>query len=156
MTIVLEVIELCVWPNEPQGAHYDSNSSFQYWNARLSLARVNCGGNCMYQTCCCIAAVGRLIITSFRIQWAWSLVTDHVGIDLLNLIDESIPKPLFQNYNHILIMFAPPRARKSIRIMNCLCKHRKVYNKKFDRVFVVFVVWRRRRTIHSNAFLGIR
>ena len=54
-----------------------------------------------------------------------------------DLIDESIPKPLFQNYNHFLILSAPSGAGKSTWIMNCLCKHRKVYNKKFDRVFVV-------------------
>ena len=54
-----------------------------------------------------------------------------------DLIDESIPKPLPQTYNHFLILSAPPRAGKSTWIMNCLCKHGKVYNKKFDVVYIV-------------------
>ena len=54
-----------------------------------------------------------------------------------NLIDESIPKPLPQTYNHFLILSAPPRAGKSTWIMNCLCKQGKVYNKKFDVVYIV-------------------
>ena len=54
-----------------------------------------------------------------------------------DMIDESIPKPLFQNYNHFLILSAPPKAGKSTWIMNCLCKHGEVYNRKFDKVYVV-------------------
>lgn len=54
-----------------------------------------------------------------------------------DLIDESIPKPLPQTYNHFLILSAPPRAGKSTWIMNCLCKQGKVYNKKFDVVYIV-------------------
>ena len=54
-----------------------------------------------------------------------------------DLIDESIPKPLPQNYNHFLILSAPPRSGKSTWIMNCLCKSGKVYNKKFDLVYIV-------------------
>ena len=53
------------------------------------------------------------------------------------MIDDSIPKPLFQNYNSFLILSAPPRSGKSTWIMNCLCKHGKVYNRKFDKVYVV-------------------
>ena len=54
-----------------------------------------------------------------------------------DLIDESIPKPLPQTYNHFLILSAPPRSGKSTWIMNCLCKQGKVYNKKFDVVYIV-------------------
>ena len=54
-----------------------------------------------------------------------------------DIIDESIPKPLPQTYNHFLILSAPPRAGKSTWIMNCLCKQGKVYNKKFDVVYIV-------------------
>ena len=54
-----------------------------------------------------------------------------------DLVDESIPKPLFQNYNSFLILTAPPRSGKSTWITNCLCKKGKVYNKKFDRIFIV-------------------
>jgi hypothetical protein len=54
-----------------------------------------------------------------------------------DLIDESIPKPLFQNYNSFLILTAPPRSGKSTWITNCLCKTGKVYNKKFDKVYIV-------------------
>ena len=54
-----------------------------------------------------------------------------------DLIDESIPKPLPQTYNHFLILSAPPRSGKSTWIMNCLCKQWKVYNKKFDLVYIV-------------------
>ena len=54
-----------------------------------------------------------------------------------DLIDESIPKPLPQTYNHFLILSAPPRSGKSTWIMNCLCKQGKVYNKKFDLVYIV-------------------
>ena len=53
-----------------------------------------------------------------------------------DLIDESIPKPLPQTYNHFLILSAPPRSGKSTWIMNCLCKQGKVYNKKFDLVYI--------------------
>ena len=53
------------------------------------------------------------------------------------MLDDSIPKPLFQNYNSFLILSAPPRSGKSTWIMNCLCKHGKVYNRKFDKVYVV-------------------
>ena len=54
-----------------------------------------------------------------------------------DLIDDTIPKPLFQNYNHFLILAAPPKAGKSTWIMNCLCKKGKVYNKKFDKIYIV-------------------
>ena len=50
-----------------------------------------------------------------------------------DLIDDTIPKPLFQNYNHFLILAAPPKAGKSTWIMNCLCKKGKVYNKNSIR-----------------------
>jgi hypothetical protein len=43
-----------------------------------------------------------------------------------DIIDESIPKPLPQTYNHFLILSAPPRSGKSTWIMNCLCKRGKV------------------------------
>ena len=46
-----------------------------------------------------------------------------------DIIDKSIPKPLFQNYNSFLILSAPPRSGKSTWIQNCLCKNGKVYSK---------------------------
>ena len=52
-------------------------------------------------------------------------------------IDPSIPKPLFQNYNSFLILSAPPRSGKSTWVQNCLCKRNRVYNKKFDKVYIV-------------------
>eukprot|EP01050_Picozoa_sp_SAG11_P012726 SAG11_NODE_1435_length_4914_cov_10.282866_8_plen_157_part_00 len=54
-----------------------------------------------------------------------------------DMLDDSIPKPLFQNDNSFLILSAPPRSGKSTCIINCLCKHGKVYNRKFDKVYVV-------------------
>eukprot|EP01050_Picozoa_sp_SAG11_P007723 SAG11_NODE_653_length_7913_cov_86.345790_6_plen_250_part_00 len=54
-----------------------------------------------------------------------------------DILDPSIPKPLFQNYNHFLILTAPPRAGKSTWIQNCLCKKGKVYNRKFDKIYIV-------------------
>lgn len=54
-----------------------------------------------------------------------------------DMIDPSIPKPLFQNYNSFLILSAPPRSGKSTWIQNCLCKRNRVYNKKFDKVYIV-------------------
>eukprot|EP01050_Picozoa_sp_SAG11_P012050 SAG11_NODE_1316_length_5219_cov_47.375708_1_plen_250_part_00 len=54
-----------------------------------------------------------------------------------DMIDDSIPKPLFQNYNHFLILTAPPKAGKSTWIYSCLCKHNRVYNRKFTKVYVV-------------------
>ena len=54
-----------------------------------------------------------------------------------DILDPSIPKPLFQNYNHFLILSAPPRSGKSTWIQNCLCKKNRVYNKKFDKVYIV-------------------
>ena len=54
-----------------------------------------------------------------------------------DIIDESILKPLPQTYNHFLILSAPPRSGKSTWIMNYLCKQGKVFNKKFDLVYVV-------------------
>ena len=70
----------------------------------------------------------------------WNLIKKIVisKVDFVcDLIDESIPKPLPQNYNHFLILSAPPRSGKSTWIMNCLCKQGKVYNKKFDLVYIV-------------------
>ena len=63
-------------------------------------------------------------------------VISKVGF-VCDLIDDSIPKPLFQNYNSFLILTTPPRSGKSTWITNCLCKSGKVYNKKFDKVYVV-------------------
>ena len=50
-----------------------------------------------------------------------------------DIIDKSIPKPLFQNYNSFLILSAPPRSGKSTWIQNCLCKNGKakiLYNRR--------------------------
>ena len=54
-----------------------------------------------------------------------------------DIIDPSIPKPLFQNYSSFIILSAPPRSGKSTWIANCLCKKGRVYNKKYDRIYIV-------------------
>ena len=54
-----------------------------------------------------------------------------------DILDATIPKPLFQNYSSFIILTAPPRSGKSTWITNCLCKSGKVYNKKFDKVYIV-------------------
>ena len=56
---------------------------------------------------------------------------------IVSKVDFVWPLPLPQNYNHFLILSAPPRSGKSTWIMNCLCKSGKVYNKKFDLVYIV-------------------
>ena len=53
-----------------------------------------------------------------------------------DILDETIPKPLFQNYSSFLILTAPPRSGKSTWITSCLCKTNRVYNKKFDKIFI--------------------
>tara|TARA_R110002126_G_scaffold18542_2_gene70845 strand:- start:2022 stop:2771 length:750 start_codon:yes stop_codon:yes gene_type:complete len=53
-----------------------------------------------------------------------------------DIIDKDIPKPLFQNYNSFIILSAPPRSGKSTWIINCLCKKNKVYNKRFDKIYI--------------------
>jgi hypothetical protein len=54
-----------------------------------------------------------------------------------DIVDEKIPKPLFQNYNSFLILTAPPRSGKSTWITNMLCKRGKCYNRKFDKIYIV-------------------
>ena len=49
-----------------------------------------------------------------------------------DIIDESIPKPLPQTYNHFLILSAPPRLGESTWIMICVCNQGKVFDKKLD------------------------
>ena len=51
-----------------------------------------------------------------------------------DIIDESIPKPLPQTYNHFLILSAPPRSGESTCIINCLRNQGKVFKTNFDLV----------------------
>jgi len=51
-------------------------------------------------------------------------------------VDSSIPDPLPKNLNHFLIICGKPGSSKTTLLMNMICKRGKVYNKKFDRVFL--------------------
>eukprot|EP01050_Picozoa_sp_SAG11_P013751 SAG11_NODE_1628_length_4547_cov_24.204178_1_plen_75_part_00 len=46
------------------------------------------------------------------------IVISNVG-SVRDTLDDSIPEPLFQNYNSFLILSAPTRSGKSTWIMNC-------------------------------------
>ena len=52
-------------------------------------------------------------------------------------IDRSVPPPLPQNLNHFLIIVGKPGSSKTTLLMNLGCKRGKVYNKKFDVVYIV-------------------
>ena len=51
-------------------------------------------------------------------------------------IDESIPKPLPQMLNFFLLICGRPGSGKTTLILNLICKRGKMYNKKFDKIFV--------------------
>ena len=50
--------------------------------------------------------------------------------------DETIPKPLPQMLNFFLLVNGRPGSGKTSLILNLIAKRGKLYNKKFDRVFV--------------------
>ena len=51
-------------------------------------------------------------------------------------IDESIPAPLPQQLNFFMLISGKPASGKTSLILNLVCKSNKVYNKKFDRIYV--------------------
>lgn len=51
-------------------------------------------------------------------------------------IDDSIPAPLPQMLNFFLLVNGRPGSGKTSLILNLIAKRGKLYNKKFDRVFV--------------------
>ena len=50
--------------------------------------------------------------------------------------DKSIPNPLPQNLNHFMMIVGKPGSSKTTLIMNMICKRGKMYNKKFDRIYL--------------------
>ena len=51
-------------------------------------------------------------------------------------LDLSIPAPLPQALNFFALVSGKPGSGKSSLILNLLCKRGKIYNKKFDRIFL--------------------
>jgi hypothetical protein len=51
-------------------------------------------------------------------------------------IDPSIPDPLPKNLNHFMLIVGKPGSSKTTLIMNLICKRGKMYNKKFDRIYL--------------------
>jgi len=51
-------------------------------------------------------------------------------------LDLSIPAPLPQSLNFFALVSGKPGSGKSSLILNLLCKRGKIYNKKFDRIFL--------------------
>jgi len=50
--------------------------------------------------------------------------------------DMSIPKPLPQNLNHFIMIAGKPGSSKTTLLLNMVCKRGKLYNKKYDRVYL--------------------
>ena len=51
-------------------------------------------------------------------------------------MDKSIPDPLPQNLNHFLLIVGKPGSSKTTLLLNLICKRGKMYNKKFDRIYL--------------------
>ena len=51
-------------------------------------------------------------------------------------IDDTIPKPLPQMLNFFMLVCGRPGSGKTSLILNLVCKRGKMYNKKFDKIFV--------------------
>jgi hypothetical protein len=51
-------------------------------------------------------------------------------------VDESIPKPLPQILNFFMLVCGRPGSGKTSLILNLICKRGKMFNKKFDKVYV--------------------
>ena len=51
-------------------------------------------------------------------------------------VDKSIPDPLPQNLNHFLLIVGKPGSSKTTLLLNLICKRGKMYNKKFDRIYL--------------------
>jgi len=50
--------------------------------------------------------------------------------------DDTIPAPLPQTYNHFMVITAKPKQGKTTLIYNLLTKQNKLYNKKFDKIYI--------------------
>tara|TARA_R110002012_G_scaffold24851_2_gene82603 strand:- start:40 stop:789 length:750 start_codon:yes stop_codon:yes gene_type:complete len=65
---------------------------------------------------------------------------DKIKISKFNFscddIDETIPKPLPNILNFFMLVCGRPGSGKTSLILNLICKRGKMYNKKFDKVFV--------------------
>ena len=51
--------------------------------------------------------------------------------------DKSIPDPLPQNLNHFMMIVGKPGSSKTTLLLNLICKRGKMYNKKFDKVYLL-------------------
>ena len=51
-------------------------------------------------------------------------------------VDKTIPDPLPKNLNHFLLIVGKPGSSKTTLLMNLIAKRGKMYNKKFDRVYL--------------------
>ena len=51
-------------------------------------------------------------------------------------VDDTIPKPLPQILNFFMLVCGRPGSGKTSLILNLICKRGKMFNKKFDKVFV--------------------
>ena len=51
-------------------------------------------------------------------------------------IDPSVPKPLPQNLNHFFLICGKPGSSKTTLLMNMIAKRGKMYNKKYDQVYL--------------------
>jgi hypothetical protein len=51
-------------------------------------------------------------------------------------VDESIPKPLPQILNFFMLVCGRPGSGKTSLILNLICKRGKMFNKKFDKVYI--------------------
>ena len=51
-------------------------------------------------------------------------------------VDDTIPAPLPHQLNFFMLIAGKPMSGKTSLILNLICKSNKVYNKKFDRIYV--------------------
>lgn len=51
-------------------------------------------------------------------------------------IDDSIPKPLPQSLNFFMLIAGKPGSGKTSLILNLIAKNNKLYNKKFDKIYI--------------------
>tara|TARA_R100000951_G_C2624831_1_gene175662 strand:- start:156 stop:920 length:765 start_codon:yes stop_codon:yes gene_type:complete len=51
-------------------------------------------------------------------------------------IDNSIPKPLPQSLNFFMLIAGKPGSGKTSLILNLIAKNNKLYNKKFDKIYI--------------------
>ena len=51
-------------------------------------------------------------------------------------VDDSIPAPLPNQLNFFMLISGKPQSGKTSLILNLICKSNKVYNKKFDRIYI--------------------